>query len=425
MDGTWIIQGALLKVSPIARIAPWSGAIKCLPKSRLPGHSIDGHLLGFAPSAITKQIHTSHLFVANKLFILPPTWAPPNFFVPFSLSLSLYIGKIMDALRYATSAGRIRKQKSKPKVFQCSGFGECRMVFTRSEHLARHIRKHTGERPFRCHCNRTFSRLDNLRQHAQTVHASEPVSSYSIVGSLQGTVNPNGSSTLKVDATTERSEDEEPRYQPPLLPSPARSRHSWGAPPTDYGISSAQMMRSTTAYPPPPQAQQPYERYRPRYPIGTGARSGLPNPRRHTVSTPHHYSQLQPPIVLAPLSNEIPRTLPPIDNMLLPPFKTLLESPKERRFSLPGIQALSLNEPPQPRHHPYARRKSTDSSSSSSDEANASPISAATSVSSSSRRVSIADLLCYEAPRSRRSSQCSDAMDALADVCMREAQIQK
>lgn len=34
-------------------------------------------------------------------------------------------------------------------------------------------RKHTGERPFRCHCGKAFSRLDNLRQHAQTVHADE------------------------------------------------------------------------------------------------------------------------------------------------------------------------------------------------------------------------------------------------------------
>ena len=25
-------------------------------------------------------------------------------------------------------------------VFQCCGFGDCRMVFTRSEHLARHVR---------------------------------------------------------------------------------------------------------------------------------------------------------------------------------------------------------------------------------------------------------------------------------------------
>jgi hypothetical protein len=37
------------------------------------------------------------------------------------------------------------------------------------------IRKHTGERPFQCHCNRRFSRLDNLRQHAQTVHVNEEI----------------------------------------------------------------------------------------------------------------------------------------------------------------------------------------------------------------------------------------------------------
>ncbi|KAG8934415.1 rRNA-binding ribosome biosynthesis protein rpf2 [Tulasnella sp. 417] len=34
-------------------------------------------------------------------------------------------------------------------------------------------RKHTGERPFACHCGKQFSRLDNLRQHAQTVHSDK------------------------------------------------------------------------------------------------------------------------------------------------------------------------------------------------------------------------------------------------------------
>ncbi|OAQ35523.1 hypothetical protein K457DRAFT_51270, partial [Linnemannia elongata AG-77] len=59
----------------------------------------------------------------------------------------------------------------KGKLFQCTGFGDCRMVFTRSEHLARHARKHTGEKPFKCvvdGCTRMFSRFDNMVQHTQT-----------------------------------------------------------------------------------------------------------------------------------------------------------------------------------------------------------------------------------------------------------------
>ncbi|KAF9229022.1 hypothetical protein BS17DRAFT_691569 [Gyrodon lividus] len=72
------------------------------------------------------------------------------------------------------SAGINKRYRPAPaKTFQCRGYGECRMVFSRSEHLARHIRKHTGERPFTCHCAKQFSRLDNLRQHAQTVHADK------------------------------------------------------------------------------------------------------------------------------------------------------------------------------------------------------------------------------------------------------------
>ncbi|KAF8954549.1 hypothetical protein BDZ97DRAFT_1618870, partial [Flammula alnicola] len=47
------------------------------------------------------------------------------------------------------------------------------MVLSRSEHLVRRIRKHTGERPFSCHCGKQFSRLDNLPQHAQAVHADK------------------------------------------------------------------------------------------------------------------------------------------------------------------------------------------------------------------------------------------------------------
>ncbi|KAI0365160.1 hypothetical protein BV20DRAFT_909470, partial [Pilatotrama ljubarskyi] len=72
-----------------------------------------------------------------------------------------------------SAVAKTRYRPAPAKTFQCRGYGECRMVFSRSEHLARHIRKHTGERPFTCHCGKQFSRLDNLRQHAQTVHADK------------------------------------------------------------------------------------------------------------------------------------------------------------------------------------------------------------------------------------------------------------
>lgn len=57
----------------------------------------------------------------------------------------------------------------KPRLYVCS---ICTRAFARMEHLHRHERSHTKEKPFTCGvCQRKFSRRDLLLRHAQKLHA--------------------------------------------------------------------------------------------------------------------------------------------------------------------------------------------------------------------------------------------------------------
>ncbi|KAB2100371.1 Transcription factor [Alternaria gaisen] len=66
----------------------------------------------------------------------------------------------------------------------------CGRLFKRLEHLKRHVRTHTQERPYVCPlCNKAFSRSDNLAQHRRTHEPradGEPLSDYQEEEDLEG-----------------------------------------------------------------------------------------------------------------------------------------------------------------------------------------------------------------------------------------------
>lgn len=65
------------------------------------------------------------------------------------------------------------------KVFVCPLYS-CGRLFKRMEHLKRHVRTHTMERPFACDlCKKRFSRSDNLNQHLRIHRQAERANSTS------------------------------------------------------------------------------------------------------------------------------------------------------------------------------------------------------------------------------------------------------
>ncbi|CEP15658.1 hypothetical protein [Parasitella parasitica] len=130
----------------------------------------------------------------------------------------------MPAVPSTTTTNTGKKQRTKQKVFQCTGYDNCNMVFTRSEHLARHTRKHTGEKPYLCvvpGCTRRFSRFDNMMQHTQT-HKSRSKSPSAISSATNTTSNTTTGAATQTSTTINTTEPASPSLEPLMITSKSR-----------------------------------------------------------------------------------------------------------------------------------------------------------------------------------------------------------
>jgi len=69
----------------------------------------------------------------------PPSTSPDP---PTDPDVASMAAVAVGTIPASTNGGQVNKRyrPAPAKTFQCRGYGECRMVFSRSEHLARHIR---------------------------------------------------------------------------------------------------------------------------------------------------------------------------------------------------------------------------------------------------------------------------------------------
>ncbi|KAI3336764.1 STE like transcription factor [Xylariaceae sp. AK1471] len=74
-----------------------------------------------------------------------------------------------NVVRRARSATVMELGNPYPQKSHSCPIPTCGRLFKRLEHLKRHVRTHTQERPYTCpHCSKAFSRSDNLAQHKRT-----------------------------------------------------------------------------------------------------------------------------------------------------------------------------------------------------------------------------------------------------------------
>ncbi|OAF55692.1 homeodomain transcription factor ste12 [Pseudogymnoascus destructans] len=94
---------------------------------------------------------------------------------------------VSGAVRRARSATIMELGSPYPQKSHSCPIPTCGRLFKRLEHLKRHVRTHTQERPYVCGvCRKAFSRSDNLAQHRRTHERGDGSSDGGAYASLSG-----------------------------------------------------------------------------------------------------------------------------------------------------------------------------------------------------------------------------------------------
>ncbi|XP_026213292.1 early growth response protein 1-like [Anabas testudineus] len=166
------------------------------PQGPPPAYPASTSRLGLQPSSLVVPMIPDYLLPQQqdaeldldqdqKPLNLPPPQQPP--LTPLS-TIKAFSSQIQTQPQGSTSqaqltkpsrsrkppAGRQCKTPPHERPYVCPADG-CDRRFSRSDELTRHVRVHTGQKPFQCRiCMRSFSRSDHLTTHIRTHTGEKP-----------------------------------------------------------------------------------------------------------------------------------------------------------------------------------------------------------------------------------------------------------